>query len=52
MARKRLRDAPAGVDYIVTSCPLCIRNLNDAGGDGKVIDLVELVSEAIQAIGK
>jgi Fe-S oxidoreductase len=49
MARKRLSDAPAGVDYIVTSCPLCIRNLNDAGGDGKVIDLVDLVSLAIQA---
>lgn len=49
MARKRLLDAPDGVDYIVTSCPLCIRNLNDAGGDGKVIDLVELVSMAIRA---
>lgn len=49
IARKRLGDAPAGVDYIVTSCPLCIRNLNDAGGNGKVIDLVELVSEAIRA---
>lgn len=48
MARKRLLDAPLDVDYIVTSCPLCIRNLNDAGGDGKVIDLVELVSMAIQ----
>lgn len=52
MARKRLLDVPAGVDYIVTSCPLCIRNLNDAGGDGKAIDLVELVSEAIQASDK
>lgn len=49
MARKRLSDVPAGVDYIVTSCPLCVRNLNDAGGDGKVIDLVELVSKAIQS---
>ncbi len=52
MARKRLLDVPTGVDYIVTSCPLCIRNLNDAGGDGKVIDLVELVSLAIQANDK
>jgi fumarate reductase (CoM/CoB) subunit B len=49
MARKRLLDVPAGVHYIVTSCPLCIRNLNDAGGDGKVTDLVELVSKSIQA---
>jgi fumarate reductase (CoM/CoB) subunit B len=48
MARKRLDDVPQGADYIVTSCPLCIRNLNDAGGDGKVIDLVELVSKAIE----
>jgi fumarate reductase (CoM/CoB) subunit B len=46
MARKRLLDVPDGVDFIVTSCPLCIRNLNDAGGGGKVIDLVELVSMA------
>ena len=52
MARKRLLDAPKDFDYIVTSCPLCIRNLNDAGGDGKVIDLVELVSEAIRANDK
>lgn len=48
LARKRLEDVPDGVDYIVTSCPLCVRNLNDAGGDGKVIDLVELVSKAIK----
>lgn len=47
MARRRLLDAPENVDYIVTCCPLCIRNLNDAGGNGKVIDLVELVTKAI-----
>jgi len=36
------------VDYIVTSCPLCIRNLNDAGGAEKVIDLVDLVAMAMR----
>ena len=46
MARKRLRDVPDGVDYIVTSCPLCIRNLRDAGAGEKVIDLVDLVAMA------
>jgi fumarate reductase (CoM/CoB) subunit B len=44
MARRRLEDVPEGVDCIVTSCPLCIRNLNDAGG--KAIDLVDLVAMA------
>lgn len=46
MARKRLKDAPEDVDYIVTSCPLCIRNLSDAGAGEKVIDLVDLVAMA------
>lgn len=46
MAKRRLEDVPEGVDYIVTSCPLCIRNLNDAGG--KAIDLLDLVTRAIQ----
>jgi fumarate reductase (CoM/CoB) subunit B len=48
MARRRLKDVPEGVDYIVTSCPLCIRNLRDAGAGEKVIDLVDLVTMAIQ----
>jgi fumarate reductase (CoM/CoB) subunit B len=47
MARRRLEDVPDGVDYIVTSCPLCIRNLRDAGAGEKVIDLVDLVAKAI-----
>jgi Fe-S oxidoreductase len=46
MARKRLEDAPDGVDFIVTSCPLCTRNLRDAGAGEKVIDLVDLVAMA------
>jgi len=48
MARKRLEDVPVGVDYIVTSCPLCIRNLSDAGAGEKVIDLVDLVAMAMR----
>lgn len=48
MARKRLEDVPSAVDYIVTSCPLCIRNLRDAGAGEKVIDLVDLVAMAMQ----
>jgi Fe-S oxidoreductase len=48
MARKRLKDAPEDVDYIVTSCPLCIRNLRDAGAGEKVIDLVDLVAMAMR----
>lgn len=48
MARERLRDVPEGVDYIVSSCPLCIRNLRDAGAGEKAIDLVDLVAMAVQ----
>ena len=47
MAKKRLGDVPEGADYIVTCCPLCIRNLRDAGGAEKVIDLVDLVAMAV-----
>jgi fumarate reductase (CoM/CoB) subunit B len=48
LARNRLKDVPEGVDYIVTSCPLCVRNLRDAGGDIEVIDVVELVAMAME----
>lgn len=48
MAKRRLQDVPEGVDYIVTSCPLCIRNLSDAGAGEKAIDLADLVASAIR----
>lgn len=48
LARKRLEDVPEDVDYIVTSCPLCVRNLRDAGGDIEIIDIVELVAMAMK----
>lgn len=48
LARNRLQDVPEGVEYIVTSCPLCVRNLRDAGGNIEVIDIVELVAMAIE----
>jgi len=48
MAKRRLEDTPAGVDYIVTSCPLCLRNLRDASGDVPVIDIIELISMATE----
>lgn len=48
LARNRLEDVPEGIDYIVTSCPLCVRNLRDAGGDIEVIDIVELVAMAME----
>lgn len=47
MAKRRLADVPEGVDFIVTSCPLCIRNLRDAGAGRKVIDIVDLVAASI-----
>jgi fumarate reductase (CoM/CoB) subunit B len=48
LARNRLEDVPEGIDYIVTSCPLCVRNLRDAGGDIEIIDIVELVAMAME----
>lgn len=48
LAKNRLQDVPEGVDYIVTSCPLCVRNLRDAGGNIEVIDIVELVAMAME----
>jgi len=48
MAKRRLEDMPAGVEYIITTCPLCLRNLSDAGGDIPVIDIVELLSMAVE----
>jgi len=48
LARKRLEDVPEGIDFIVTSCPLCVRNLRDAGGNIKIIDIVELVAMAME----
>lgn len=48
MASRRLKDAPKDADLIVTTCPLCIRNLRDGGGGAKVIDLVDLVAMALR----
>lgn len=48
LAKNRLKDVPEGVDFIVTSCPLCVRNLRDAGGNTEIIDLVELVAMAME----
>jgi len=50
IARRRLLDVPPGVDAIVSCCPLCIRNLRDAGSDVEVIDLVDLVERAIKSV--
>jgi fumarate reductase (CoM/CoB) subunit B len=47
IARRRLFDVPSGIDAIVSCCPLCIRNLRDAGSYVEVIDLVDLVERAI-----
>jgi len=47
MARRRLNDVPDGVDFVVTSCPLCVRNLRDAGEADRVLDLVDLVAKSI-----
>jgi len=49
IAKRRLLDVPSGVDAIVSCCPLCIRNLRDAGSEIEVVDLVDLVGRAIRS---
>ncbi|MBW6470165.1 MAG: 4Fe-4S dicluster domain-containing protein [Methanosarcinaceae archaeon] len=48
LAKKRLMEVPDGVDYLITSCPLCTKNLIEGGSDTDVIDLVELVRLAME----
>ena len=46
MAGELKENIPDGVDYVVTSCPLCFSNLSDTGV--KVLDLADLVWMAIE----
>jgi len=46
MAGKLKENIPEGIDYVVTSCPLCFRNLSDTGV--KMLDLADLVLMAIE----
>jgi len=46
IAEELKNNIPNGVDYAVTSCPLCFRNLSDTGIN--VLDLAELVSMAMK----
>ena len=48
LATRRLDDIPQGVDCIITSCPLCLRNLSDVSKDKKVMDIVELVALSME----
>jgi len=48
IAKHRLQDVPDGVDAIVSCCPLCVRNLSDAGAGVEVIDLIDLVARALE----
>ncbi|MHA2008602.1 MAG: (Fe-S)-binding protein [Promethearchaeota archaeon] len=52
MATNRVKEAvETGAEYLVSTCPFCWRNLNDAieasGSNIKMVDLVELLLESI-----
>ena len=52
MAKNRIKEAEdTGAEYLVSTCPFCWRNLNDAivstGSNLKMVDLVELLLESI-----
>jgi len=52
LARRRLLDVPEGVGGIITSCPLCVRNLSDASqGELQVVDIVDLLSWSLDRSG-
>lgn len=53
MAKNRVREAEeTGADYLVSTCPFCYRNLNDAisalNSKLKMVDLIELFLEALE----
>ncbi len=50
VAKKRLLKTPAEVDYIITACPMCNANLQDAGG--KVLDISDLILRSLMKIRK
>lgn len=50
IAKKRLGDVPDKVDYIITSCPMCHRNLSEVGLN--VLDLTKLVEMALDKARK
>jgi Fe-S oxidoreductase len=50
IAKDRIKEAEeTGADYLVTACPFCVKNLQDAvealKSKMKVIDIVELVAD-------
>jgi Fe-S oxidoreductase len=52
IAKSRIKEAEeTGADYLVSICPFCYRNLNDAiielNSNIKMIDLMELLNQAI-----
>ncbi len=48
LSKKRLEEIPEGVDYLVTSCPLCRTNLQRGGPKVEVIDILDLLEMAMK----
>lgn len=48
LAKKRVGDIPEGVDYLVTSCPLCRTNLKRGGPEVEVLDIIDLLEMAME----
>lgn len=46
ISKKRLEDIPEGVDYLVTSCPLCRTNLKRGEPHIEVLDVLDLIEMA------
>lgn len=48
MAKRRWQDVAEDVDILVTTCPLCVRNLRDASEKKKVIDIIDLITLSME----
>lgn len=48
ISKKRLEEIPEGVDYLVTSCPLCRTNLKRGKPDIEVLDILDLIEMSME----
>ncbi|WP_406656068.1 heterodisulfide reductase-related iron-sulfur binding cluster [Methanolobus sp. ZRKC2] len=48
LSKKRLEEIPEGVDYLVTSCPLCRTNLKRGEPRVEVLDIIDLLEMAME----
>ncbi|NLI61942.1 MAG: (Fe-S)-binding protein [Methanosarcinaceae archaeon] len=50
IAKRRWEDLPKGVNALVTTCPLCVRNMRDSNSNPEiqVLDIIDLIESALE----